>query len=184
MEKIAYVNGSYVPHSEAKVSVFDRGFLFADGIYEVAAVLEGKLIDNASHLARLKRSVGEIQLALPETLERIEEIQKDGSLQIAKEGEADSVLDVTLINFTLDPVSYRRESSNLTAARQYRMTITVAYMLRRTKDDTIASESAALSGDFVFELIGDLSSSKLRGIPGASADLAHKIVERLVETWQ
>ena len=54
MEKIAYVNGSYVPHSEAKVSVFDRGFLFADGIYEVAAVLEGKLIDNASHLARLK----------------------------------------------------------------------------------------------------------------------------------
>ena len=114
----------------------------------------------------------------------IEEIQKDGSLQIAKEGEADSVLDVTLINFTLDPVSYRRESSNLTAARQYRMTITVSYMLRRTKDDTIASESAALSGDFVFELIGDLSSSKLRGIPGASADLAHKIVERLVETWQ
>ncbi|MGY4155131.1 D-alanine transaminase [Bradyrhizobium sp. USDA 4461] len=77
MEKIAYVNGSYVPHSEAKVSVFDRGFLFADGIYEVAAVLEGKLIDNASHLARLKRSVGEIQLALPETLERIEEIQKE-----------------------------------------------------------------------------------------------------------
>jgi D-alanine transaminase len=77
VEKIAYVNGSFVPHSEAKVSVFDRGFLFADGIYEVAAVLEGKLIDNASHLARLKRSVGEIQLALPETLERIEEIQKE-----------------------------------------------------------------------------------------------------------
>ncbi|MEN3349815.1 MAG: D-alanine transaminase [Bradyrhizobium sp.] len=77
MEKIAYVNGSYVPHSEAKVSVFDRGFLFADGIYEVAAVLEGKLIDNASHLARLERSVGEIKLRLPETLDRIEEIQKE-----------------------------------------------------------------------------------------------------------
>ncbi|QPF85869.1 D-amino-acid transaminase [Bradyrhizobium genosp. L] len=77
MEKIAYVNGSFVPHSEAKVSVFDRGFLFADGIYEVAAVLDGKLIDNASHLARLKRSVGEIELALPETLERIEAIQKE-----------------------------------------------------------------------------------------------------------
>ncbi|VIO68370.1 D-amino-acid transaminase [Bradyrhizobium ivorense] len=77
MEKIAYVNGSYVPHSEAKVSVFDRGFLFADGIYEVAAVLDGKLIDNASHLARLERSVGEIKLKLPETLERIEEIQKE-----------------------------------------------------------------------------------------------------------
>ena len=77
MEKIAYVNGAFVPHSEAKVSVFDRGFLFADGIYEVAAVLDGKLIDSASHLARLERSVGEIKLRLPETLERIEAIQKD-----------------------------------------------------------------------------------------------------------
>jgi D-alanine transaminase len=59
------------------VSVLDRGFLFADGIYEVAAVLEGKLIDNASHLARLERSVGEIGLALPETVERIQEIQRE-----------------------------------------------------------------------------------------------------------
>ena len=77
MEQIAYVNGDFVPLSEAKVSVLDRGFLFADGIYEVAAVLDGKLIDNASHLARLERSVGEIKLALPESLKRIEEIQKE-----------------------------------------------------------------------------------------------------------
>ena len=77
MDPIAYVNGSFVPMSEAKVSILDRGFLFADGIYEVAAVLDGKLIDNASHLARLERSVGEISLKLPETIERIQEIQKE-----------------------------------------------------------------------------------------------------------
>jgi D-alanine transaminase len=77
LEKIAYVNGSFVPMADAKVSILDRGFLFADGIYEVAAVLDGKLIDNASHLARLERSVGEIQLALPETPARIQEIQKE-----------------------------------------------------------------------------------------------------------
>jgi D-alanine transaminase len=77
LEPIAYVNGAFVPISEAKVSVLDRGFLFADGIYEVAAVLDGKLIDNASHLARLERSVGEIALKLPESLARIEEIQKE-----------------------------------------------------------------------------------------------------------
>jgi D-alanine transaminase len=77
LEQIAYVNGSFVPMSEAKVSILDRGFLFADGIYEVAAVLEGKLIDNGSHLARLERSVGEIALALPETPARIQEIQKE-----------------------------------------------------------------------------------------------------------
>jgi len=77
LEPIAYVNGAFVPLSEAKVSILDRGFLFADGIYEVAAVLDGKLVDNASHLARLERSVGEISLKLPESLERIQEIQKE-----------------------------------------------------------------------------------------------------------
>ena len=77
MEPIAYVNGAFVPLSEAKVSILDRGFLFADGIYEVAAVLDGKLVDSASHLARLERSVGEIGLALPESLARIEELQKE-----------------------------------------------------------------------------------------------------------
>ena len=77
LDSIAYVNGSFVPLSDAKVSILDRGFLFADGIYEVAAVLDGRLVDNASHLARLKRSVGEIALELPESLERIEEIEKE-----------------------------------------------------------------------------------------------------------
>ena len=77
MDPIAYVNGAYVPLSEAKVSILDRGFLFADGIYEVSAVLDGRLVDNASHLARLQRSVGEIALPLPESLERIVEIQRE-----------------------------------------------------------------------------------------------------------
>ena len=77
MDPIAYVNGAYVPLSEAKVSVLDRGFLFADGIYEVSAVLDGRLVDNASHLARLQRSVGEIALPLPESLERLTEIQRE-----------------------------------------------------------------------------------------------------------
>src|SRR3954465_14569383 len=77
LDQIAYVNGSYVPLADAKVSVLDRGFLFADGIYEVSAVLEGRLVDNEAHLARLQRSVGEIALALPETLARIEEIQHE-----------------------------------------------------------------------------------------------------------
>src|SRR5215813_4760085 len=77
LDSIAYVNGSFVPLSEAKVSILDRGFLFADGIYEVSAVLDGKLVDNASHLARLERSVGEIALKLPESIDRIIEIQKE-----------------------------------------------------------------------------------------------------------
>jgi len=77
LERIAYVSGSFVPLSEARISVLDRGFLFADGVYEVCAVLEGKLIDNPSHLKRLERSLGEIALPSPETPDRIEAIQRE-----------------------------------------------------------------------------------------------------------
>src|SRR5689334_25238370 len=65
LDPIAYVNGSFVPLSEAKVSVLDRGFLFADGIYEVSAVLDGRLVDNEAHLARLDRSLAEIGIRNP-----------------------------------------------------------------------------------------------------------------------
>ena len=77
MDSIAYVNGDFVPLSEARISPLDRGFLFADGIYEVSAVLGGRLVDNASHLARLERSVGEIGIALPVTLERLVELERE-----------------------------------------------------------------------------------------------------------
>ena len=65
MSRIVYVNGSYLPEAEAKVSVFDRAFLFGDGVYEVTAVLDGRLVDFAPHLARLDRSLKEIALAAP-----------------------------------------------------------------------------------------------------------------------
>jgi len=75
MSRIVYVNGDFVPQEEAKISVFDRGFLFADGVYEVSTVLEGKLIDNSAHLARLRRSMAELNLPSPASDEEIEEIQ-------------------------------------------------------------------------------------------------------------
>jgi D-alanine transaminase len=65
MSRIVYVNGSYLPEEQATISIFDRGFIFADGIYEVSAVINGKLIDVEAHMARLERSCSEIQLALP-----------------------------------------------------------------------------------------------------------------------
>lgn len=65
MSRIAYVNGRYVPHSEASVHVEDRGFQFADGVYEVVAVYKGQLIDEKGHLDRLERSLSELQIAMP-----------------------------------------------------------------------------------------------------------------------
>ncbi len=65
MTRIAFVNGAFVPEAEATVSIFDRGFLFADGVYEVIALVDGKFVDDGPHLDRLDRSLGEIQLASP-----------------------------------------------------------------------------------------------------------------------
>lgn len=65
MARIAYVNGSYVPEAEAKVSIFDRGFLFADGVYEVTPVVNGKLVDYDAHVERLDRSLRELRMAWP-----------------------------------------------------------------------------------------------------------------------
>lgn len=65
MSRIAYVNGRYVPHREASVHIEDRGYQFADGIYEVIAVAEGKLVDEARHLERLAYSLGELKIAAP-----------------------------------------------------------------------------------------------------------------------
>jgi D-alanine transaminase len=67
MPRIVYVNGRFVREDKATVSVFDRGFLFGDGVYEVVAVIGGKILEWDGHLARLKRSLGEIGMGMPVT---------------------------------------------------------------------------------------------------------------------
>jgi D-alanine transaminase len=65
MARDAYVNGRYVPHAQAAVHVEDRGFQFADGVYEVVCIRNGRLIDEDGHLDRLDRCLGELRIAWP-----------------------------------------------------------------------------------------------------------------------
>src|SRR5215510_10533146 len=65
MSRIAYVNGRYLPFGEASVHVEDRGYQFSDGVYEVCEVRDGSIIDQRRHLARLKRSLAELAIAMP-----------------------------------------------------------------------------------------------------------------------
>jgi D-alanine transaminase len=65
MTRTVYVNGDYLPEGEAKVSIFDRGFLMADAVYEVTSVLDGKLIDFDGHVKRLARSLAELEMTCP-----------------------------------------------------------------------------------------------------------------------
>ena len=72
MSRIAYVNGRYLPARDASVNVEDRGYQFADGVYEVCEVRDGKLVDAPRHLARLQRSLGELRIAEPMPLASLE----------------------------------------------------------------------------------------------------------------
>ena len=65
MTRTVYVNGDYLPEDQAKVSIFDRGFLMADGVYEVTSVLGGKLVDFGGHAKRLQRSLDALEMRNP-----------------------------------------------------------------------------------------------------------------------
>jgi D-alanine transaminase len=75
--RTVYVNGEYLPENEARVSIFDRGFLMADGVYEVTSVLDGKLIDFDGHAQRLARSLAELDMTPPMGRAELLEIHRE-----------------------------------------------------------------------------------------------------------
>lgn len=77
MSRIAYVNGQYLPHADAAVHVEDRGYQFADGVYEVIAVCHGILIDEEGHLKRLERSLGELEIAWPMSAQAMSVVMRE-----------------------------------------------------------------------------------------------------------
>lgn len=77
VSRTVYVNGEFVAEEDAKISVFDRGFLFADSVYEVSSVLDGQLIDNDGHLKRLHRSLTELGMRAPASDEDIVRAQME-----------------------------------------------------------------------------------------------------------
>ena len=77
MSRTVYVNGQYLPEAEATVSIFDRGFLMADGVYEVTSVLDGKLIDFPGHAVRLERSLRELDMGTPVTTDELLAIHRE-----------------------------------------------------------------------------------------------------------
>lgn len=77
MSRIAYVNGAYQPHGGAVVHIEDRGFQFADGVYEVWSVFDGKLADFEGHMTRLARSLTELRIPIPMTAQALERVLKE-----------------------------------------------------------------------------------------------------------
>jgi D-alanine transaminase len=77
MSRIVYLNGEYLPEAEARISIFDRGFLMADGVYEVTSVLDSKLVDFDGHAVRLARSLSELDMGSPLTKDELLAIHRE-----------------------------------------------------------------------------------------------------------
>jgi len=77
MSRVAYVNGTYRPHGQATVHVEDRGFQFADGVYEVWSVFDGRMADFEGHMTRLHRSLNELHISIPMSVEALTQVLKE-----------------------------------------------------------------------------------------------------------
>jgi len=121
------------------------------------------------------------QIEAQSTSATINEFIRDGSLRVESEDNADAVLRVTLVNYELAPLGFRREQP--TATDEYRVLLTASVKLENKDTGEIIFESPRIRGESTFQLEGDLTSGKRIALPEASRDLAHDIVERIVEFW-
>ncbi len=111
----------------------------------------------------------------------LSEIQMDGSLRIASASTADTILEVTLIQFWLDPVSYQSGASS--TVEQYRMNIRASFVLRKRTDQSVVDDSPGLIGWYDFEFTGDMTSSKNVALRPTAEDLGRRIVNHIVQYW-
>lgn len=111
----------------------------------------------------------------------IEQIQRDGSLRIAAEDTADAIVRIRIREYRIEPVAF--DTTRRSDVRQYRIRMTASLLMTRRADDSVIVERPAVRGEGVFNMAGDLSSSKLIGLPVAAEDLATKLVQQMVEAW-
>jgi hypothetical protein len=133
------------------------------------------------HIPTFQNKCGEPLIEIDATRAAISAIQRDGSLQIKSIDTADAVLEVTLTSFDMDPLAYREDKR--TAARQYRMILLASYVMK-TPSGAVIAQNSRVRGEATVDVSGDLSSSKARGLPALTDDLAHQIIKRITETWQ
>jgi hypothetical protein len=123
---------------------------------------------------------GEPDLEAVATQAAVREFQKDGTLRVAGRDEADAVVEVRLLRFNLEPLRYRRDQAK--TSEEYRIWIKAHLFFARRDTGEVLLERQIV-GRAEFEPAGDLSSAKLDAIPDAAEDLAHEIVESVVEYW-
>lgn len=133
------------------------------------------------HVPTFVNQTSEPLLEVDATQALIAELQRDGSLRVADAATADAIAEVTLRDYRIDPISYRGDDR--TRAREYRIVISADIVMKRRVDGSIVVNARGVRGEGVFPFSGDLTSSKRRGNPLASEDLAYRLVTQIVEVW-
>lgn len=132
------------------------------------------------HVPTFKNQTGEPLLETDTTRATIEELQTDGSLKICDADRADARLDVVLLSEAMEPVVYERNDAKV--PEEYRLRITAKVSLVGARDGKEIL-SRTVKGEKLFKPGGDLATAKRSAIPKASKDLAHRIVQAVVEYW-
>jgi outer membrane lipopolysaccharide assembly protein LptE/RlpB len=148
--------------------------------YQLGSMLPGDI--RTVHVPVFMNETEEPFLEVETTRAALREIQRDGSLRVATTDEADAVLTVTLLDLRLEALAFDRDRR--AAAEEYRLLITAAATLTRRSDNQVVASIPRIEGEGTFIVSGDLTTSKQTAIPRASEDLAKRIIDRLLETWE
>lgn len=133
------------------------------------------------YIPTIRNATNEPLVEIETTQALLRELQTDGSLKIASENLADAVLDIQINQFRLIPLVFSREDRSRPA--EYTVQLTAAFRLVRASDGAVVASNPRVSGDFFVPFVSDLTSAKRRVLPDVARDLAHKIVELIVESW-
>ena len=133
------------------------------------------------HVPTILNQSGEPLVENDVTRAIIGQIQRDGSLRIAREDEADSILVVTLRSYDIAPLSFTRATR--TQANEYRITLAGSMMLLRPNRQDVIIEAPIVRGDTDFPFGGDMTSAKRQALPDAARDFARDVVRKVVEAW-
>jgi len=135
---------------------------------------------NVVHIPTFVNETSEPRIDIETSQATLSEIQRDGTLSVSSLDKSDVILNVTLVGFELQPLRYDRDSA--TTAQEYRLTMTANITLTHRLTKRVLTQKT-VEGEEDFTPIGDLSSAKRAAMPEAARDLAHDIVESIVEYW-
>jgi hypothetical protein len=136
---------------------------------------------NSIHVKTFENGTGKPKLEFDTTNAAIQEFQKDGTVTVAGAADADLILEARLTRYSLIPLRY--ESDRPTTAREYRMRLVADVVLKRAATQKVLMTYPGLLGETTFQVTGDLQSDEQNALPLAAKDLAHHIVQSVVEYW-